>query len=223
MRGVIFDLDGVLIDSVKLHCRSYILAMQELGIKPDVQKIKELMGEKAEVIIEKSSDRPLPREEIEELVRRKTYWYQRELKREKPIKPGARELLEFCVKSGLKLGLATGTRRENVELFLEILGFNPFSAIVSANDVSRAKPDPEIWQKTLAKLGLKAPEALAIDDSVLGVISAKKAGLKVIGVLGTFPKERLKESGADWIAKDLWEVKRIIGDLLNNDYRITMK
>ncbi len=211
--SVLFDLDGVLIDSVKLHCRSYIIAMKSLGLEPDIEKIREMMGQKAEEIIAQSSNRPLTKEEIDYLVREKTRWYRKELLREKPIKPGARGILKWCKENGLKLGLATGTRRENVDAFLEILGFNPFDAIVTANDVKRAKPDPEVWLKTLEELGETAENSVAVDDAVFGVEAAKKAGLRVIGVSGTFPPDVLISSGADWVVSNLEEIKKVLGRL----------
>ncbi len=210
LKAVLFDLDGVLIDSVKLHCRSYIIAMEKFGLEPNINKIRELMGEKAEVIIAESSNKHLTEDEIREIVKEKTVWYRKELLREKPVRPGAAELLRWCKEQGLRLGLATGTRRVNVEAFIELLGFNPFDAVITANDVKEAKPDPEVWEKTMNKLGVKPGDSIAIDDAVLGVEAAKKAGVRVIGFVGTFDAESLKKAGADWTAKDFEEVKKII-------------
>ncbi len=210
IKAVLFDLDGVLIDSVKIHCRSYIIAMQKFGLEPNIQKIRELMGEKAEVIIAKSSNRELSPEEISEIVKEKTRWYKTELKREKPLKPGAVEILKWCKENRLRLGLATGTRRENVEVFLEILGFNPFDAIVTANDVKRAKPNPEVWLKTMDKLNVNPEDAIAVDDAILGIEAAKKAKLKTIALVGTFSKDRLIEAGADFVVENLVEIKNVL-------------
>ncbi len=216
IRAVLFDLDGVLIDSIKIHCRTYIIAMQKNGLNPDVEKMKRLFGEKAEVIIRKSCNRKLSSIELKRILDEKNRLYEQELVREKPIMGGAREILEWCKQNRLKIGLGTGTRRKNVELFLEILGMNPFDAIVTASDVSNAKPDPEIWIKTLKKLDVPPENAVVLEDAILGIKAAKRAGLRVIALPGTFDEKALKSAGADWVVKNLNEAKKILSMLIRD-------
>ena len=216
IRAVLFDLDGVLIDSIKIHCRTYIIAMQKNGLNPDVEKMKRLFGEKAEVIIRGSCNRKLNNTELKRILDEKNRLYEQELVREKPIMGGAREILEWCKQNRLKIGLGTGTRRKNVELFLEILGMNPFDAIVTASDVSNAKPDPEIWIKTLKKLDVPPENAVVLEDAILGIKAAKRAGLRVIALPGTFDEKALKSAGADWVVKNLNEAKKILSMLIRD-------
>ncbi len=210
IKAVIFDLDGVLIDSVDLHCKAFMQAFREFGIKGDRKRVKEMLGESALQIIKKSALRDLTNEEAIAIRDRKTEIYQSLLGENpgKVVAPGARELLEKLKKMGLKIGLATGTRKTNVDNVLPFIG--RFDAIVAVEDVKRSKPDPEIYTKAIEKLGVKPTEAVVVEDAVYGVLAGKRAGAKVIAIEKTFPRERLAEAGADFIVKELVDVLEIV-------------
>jgi HAD superfamily hydrolase (TIGR01509 family) len=116
---------------------------------------------------------------------------------EVPFFPGARTLvLELA--SELPLGIASGALRREIEAILQASGLrDAFAAVVGADDVSRGKPDPEPYLKALARLRARAPQlgpadCLVFEDSVPGILAARAAGMKVIGVASSYPAARLQ-------------------------------
>ena len=214
IKAVIFDLDGVLIDSVHLHCKAFMEAFKEFGIEGDEKKVMEMMGESAWRIIEKAALKKISDEEAIRIRNRKTEIYQSLLgdNPEKVVVPKARELIDKLRGLGLKLALATGTRRTNVEKVLPFIG--RFDVVVAVEDVKRSKPDPEIFLKACAELGVKPSEAVIVEDSVYGVLAGKRAGAMVIAIEGTFSRGRLLEAGADFVASSLADVLEIVRGLV---------
>ena len=93
-----------------------------------------------------------------------------------------------------RLAVVSGAARSEVETVLDAAGIDLFEVIVSAEDVTRGKPDPEGYRRALELLGVEAAQALALEDAPPGVAAAKAAGLCCVAVLGTVPRERLGEA-----------------------------
>ncbi len=115
---------------------------------------------------------------------------------------GVRDLLDELNLAGIPCVVGTSTERANVEMSLDLLSLHgKFSDMVCSEDVSRGKPDPEVFLKAAEKTGLPPARCFVIEDTAHGVEAALAGGMKAIGVATTRPAELLSE--AHWVAKDM--------------------
>ncbi|MBF0354388.1 MAG: HAD-IA family hydrolase [Alphaproteobacteria bacterium] len=193
LQALIFDLDGTLADTEEAHRQAFNEAFLafNLGWDWDPKLYKHLLtiaGGKERLF----AYAPAPQQEIlaglhaetlAKLHAEKTKRYRAKVvDGEVGLRPGVAHLINEAKASGLKLGLASTTSRANVKELLNVFfrKGNPFQAIVAGEDVKAKKPDPEVYLKTLAKLGVAPQAALAIEDSVPGLKAATAAGIRCL-------------------------------------------
>lgn len=206
IRGVLFDMDGVLVDSESFICRAAIMMFSEIGLDvlpgdfiPFVgtgenSYLGGVAGKYGKIIdIEKSKARTY--ELFGALVRGKL-----------KALPGALELIAGCLGKGLRISLATSADRVKMEISLKEIDLPPstFNTIITGLDVERKKPSPDIYIKAAESLGLEPAGCLVIEDSVSGITAGKAAGCRCLAVTTSFPATKLTE--ADWICSSLLEV-----------------
>jgi HAD superfamily hydrolase (TIGR01509 family) len=208
IKGILFDMDGVLVDSEKFICEAamQMFAEQCVYVEPDdflpfvgTGESRYLGGvaEKYGYAYQSERDKTRTYDIYDKLVKGKL----------KPL-PGVKEFIETCRKKGLKLAVATSADRVKMEINLREMDIpeSTFDATISGSEVVNKKPDPEIFLKAAAKLGLKPQECLVVEDAVNGIKAGKAAGCKCLGLTTSFSTKELKE--ADWIAKDLSAVPK---------------
>lgn len=212
--GILFDWDGVVIDSSPEHERSWELLAEERGLHLPEGHFKAGFGKKNEVIIPSLgwANDPL---KVRELADRKEELY-RGLVAANGVNvlPGARELLEALKKEGIPRSVASSTPRKNLEALFAATGLDAlFDAVVCGDDVSHGKPDPEVFLKAASLLGLEPGASIVIEDAFAGIEAARRGGMKVVGVATTNPIEELKD--CDLSVGSLLEVTpAILGGLL---------
>jgi beta-phosphoglucomutase len=203
LKGILFDMDGVLLESEQLTSQAAVEYFRKKGadVKPEDFIPFYGMGEKKYFggVAEKY-DIPFDVEKEKD----KVYDLFAEMAKKKmePM-PGVREFLAKVKGMNLKTAVATSASRYKVDINLELIGISKseFDAIVSAEDITHNKPDPEIFLQAASKLDLKPIECLVVEDAPGGVEAAKSAGCKCLAVMSSFTEEEL--SKADWIIKDL--------------------
>lgn len=192
LNAVIFDWDGVVVDSSAYHKRSWeILSGQILKPLPPGH-FEMSFGRKNEAIIPALGWAHTP-EEVADLAARKENIY-RSLVREHGIEalPGVRELLSALRAEGIRTAIGSSTERANLDLPLGIMGLRPFfDVIVSGEEVHHGKPDPEIFLLAASRLGLPPAECLVIEDAHVGIEAAQRAGMNVLAVATTHPLDQL--------------------------------
>jgi beta-phosphoglucomutase len=207
LRAVIFDVDGVLVQSMERHADAYQRTFADLGISIRREEVFANEGRRSREVIETlATERKLglTAEQLDALNRKKqeTYASFGTL----PLYPGVPELVRAIKARGVKVAAVTGTSRVNVETHLAPL-VTEFDAIVTADDVRHTKPDPEPYLAALAKLEVAPSDAFVVENAPLGVRSAVAAGIPVVGVLSTLPASALK--GVDTVVEkvaDIWEL-----------------
>jgi beta-phosphoglucomutase len=205
-KGFIFDMDGVLADTASIYFPLMKKYLHFHSIEITDEDISNLVGfaftEKVEYINEKYGLKVEVNEFVEsvsEVARKK---FSELLKPEK----GSIELIDELKKNKIKLGLATANAPQNVEVILNKIGlWEAFDAIADGYMVKAHKPDPEVYLKTVQLLELNPKECIAIEDTVIGIESAKKAGLKTIAFPTKFT-EKHDFSLADMQIKSLSEL-----------------
>jgi XTP/dITP diphosphohydrolase len=206
-KALIFDMDGVLIDSEPLHKRAKELAFGEIGLvlpesvydsykgRPDATVIPEMLGEKG-----------LSSDQIADVLHRKHQIFEKIEHEIKPV-PGAAEFVLWA-KSRYQIALATSATARNREAALKLLGIgNPFEAVVDSGRRHRPKPDPEVFQIAMRDLESAPIDCWIIEDSTNGLRAAKAAKCFAVGITTTFDSEALRQAGADLIVHSFAELR----------------
>jgi len=185
--AVIFDMDGVLVDSYDAHYLSWVQAAASLGCRMSRQEFDATFGRTSrEIIAALWPESVSGEEEIGRLDARKEAAFREILARDFPAMPGAEALLESLHAAGFGVGLGSSGPPENVDLVLDRLGKRRlFGAVVHGMDVTRGKPDPQVFLLAAKRLGV-APDCCAVvEDAPLGIEAARRAGMASVGIVST--------------------------------------
>jgi beta-phosphoglucomutase len=206
MRGVLFDMDGVLSDSEPFICQAAIMMFAEAGLKVIPEDFKPFVGTGENRYIGGVAEKYGLNVDIEK-VKARTYSIYREIIRGKlrPL-PGAVEFVIKCRNKGFKTAVATSSDAVKMEANLKEIGLPPstFNATINGLDVKNKKPSPDIYIEAADKIGLKPCECLVVEDAISGIEAAKSAGCKCLAVTTSFDRSKLTE--ADWICGSLEKV-----------------
>lgn len=204
LKGVIFDVDGTLLDSVDQHAKAWQDAFKKWGKDVDFDAVRHQIG--------KGGDQLMPvflsEDEVESFGEEMSSWRTKHyLEHYLPsVKtfPGVRELLQAVSERGKKVALASSAKSEELGQYKKIMGVDDLlDAETTQSDVERSKPFPDIFAAALEKIGLPASEAIAIGDTPYDIAAAGKIALKTIGVLsGGFHPDMLQNAGAVAIYRD---------------------
>lgn len=186
IKGFIFDLDGVIVDTAKFHFKAWQRLALDLGIEFSEAENEELKGVSRKESLEKIlawGNQSLPADEFERRLIQKNEWYLefvREMGSEEAM-PGAKEFLTETKHLDLAIGL--GSASKNAVLVLDLLEITPlFQTIIDGTKVSKSKPDPEVFLKGAEALNI-APESLVVfEDSIAGVEAARRGGFRTVGI-----------------------------------------
>ena len=214
LRAVIFDFNGIIVDDEPIHFELFRKVFSEEGI----DLTKQAYYERYLGFDDRGAfsfgfgeyHKPLNHQKLTELIDRKALYYQQAIRNHVTIFPGAKELI-VNLADDLPLAVASGALRNEIETILTTAGLiRHFKAIVSAEDVERGKPEPDIFIKALAILNagmdnaIQASDCIVIEDSKEGIKGARRAGMKCLAVTNSHPAELLGEAHA--IVKSLEEV-----------------
>lgn len=193
-KAVIFDMDGVLVDSMPYHADAWIAVFAEQGIHIKREDIYDIEGSNHEGIIRlvfRKAGRTPTHEDFKELAKKKMEIFTKTNK--VTVFPGIYECLNF-LKNKCLLGVVSGSDRAVVmELLLRFFP-NTFDAVVTGNDVKEGKPSPEPYLKAVGMLELEKDDCIVIENAPLGVESAKSAGLFCIAIPTYVEAQRLKKA-----------------------------
>lgn len=214
MTAAIFDFDGVIIDSHDAHRQSWFELAAELGRSLTNEQFKESFGMRNEAIIPglfgwcQEGDT----ETLNRLADRKEHFY-REVLRSTGIDPlpGVTDLLDSLDAAGIPRGIGSSTPYENIRCALGLAGLEGrFDTVTAAEDVSRGKPDPEVFLRAAESLNATPATSVVFEDAHVGIAAARAAGMKCIAVTTTHAREtfgtapdRIVDSLAEITAADL--------------------
>ncbi len=203
-KGAIFDLDGVIVDTVPFHFKAWKKMFSEYGrdfthedYKRKVDGIPRLDGARAILT-------DLGAVELEEAAAKKQRYYLALVDSgEIETYPSTVELINELKKNGVKIAAASSSR--NCRYILEKVKLvTLFDTIVGGGDFKKGKPDPEIFLLAASRLGFSAPEVVVFEDAILGVEAAENGGMRCVGIARKEGKQVLKK--ADIVVRDLVEV-----------------
>lgn len=219
IKGILFDLDGVLADTLHYHWLAWQKIFRERG--GEVSKLTVLLHEgrtsrELLPILMEEAGIYIPEEERDNIIEEKRRYY-RSIAQIK-FYPGAIDTIKELKKLGIKSALVTGSAKKNMEKALTKENQGLFDMIITGDDITKGKPSPMPYDIAREKLGLKREECLVVENSPLGIQSAKRAGIRCVAVTTTLSKKQLLEAcancqGADFYISNLSELLQLIRKL----------
>lgn len=190
--AVIFDVDGVLIDSYQAHFESWLRMFGEHGVSFTEEEFRKTFGRTSHDIIATLYGADLSDEEIRAWDDRKEALYRDIIRENFPAIDGAVELLDDLQGAGFKLGVGSSGPPENIQLTLECLNrAKLFDAVVTRVDVTRGKPDPQVFQIVGERLGAEPAQCVVVEDAPAGIEAANRAGMASVALTGTATRTEL--------------------------------
>ena len=204
--GVIFDLDGVLIDTAEFHKQSWFDLAEKEGFEMTSEFFYETFGMQNYQITPILAKRDLSPEEVDRLSKWKEQRYRDLIEDAQILAAGADALLADLKRHGFLLAIGSSAPRTNMDFVLERIGVaHYFDALVVGEDAKNGKPAPDTFLKAAEKLSLPPDRCVVVEDAVAGVQAAKSAGMSVIALTTTRPRKDLTQ--ADLIADSLNQLK----------------
>jgi beta-phosphoglucomutase len=212
--GVIFDMDGVLIDSYRAHFLSWQQMLRNHGLDITEEQFAATFGQTNPDILSQLYP-SLKDEQYPELAEEKEAAFREIISADFPEMDGASELMAALHNAGAALAIGSSGPPENLEAVLDALaGGRYVRAATNGSEITRGKPNPEVFLTSARKLGLPPEQCVVVEDAPAGVAAGKSAGCAVIALTGTASREEL--AGADLVVDSLRELtpeacKNLIG------------
>ncbi len=212
-QAIIFDFDGVIVDSEPIHYQAFQECLKPFGISHTYdQYVERYIGfDDRDGFAQMFQDagKELHRDLLDRLIREKFQSFRRIVARGIQAFPGVVELIEDLGRQPLALAIASGSYRVEIEMMLDALGLrHHFPIIVTADDVAKSKPDPETYLIAYRELQRMRParirsprQCLVVEDTPTGIAAARKAGLPVLAVAHSYAPDRLQD--ADMLVTNL--------------------
>ncbi len=198
--ALIFDMDGVLVDSNPFHLEKWKDLLNLHRIKFNDEELPKLiLGQRNDTALRYFFGQDLSTEERIRLEEELEETFRKAFKAHAKPLPGLVDLIVAGKRASVPMAVASSAMLKNVDFVVDALGFRKyFQTLISGDEVKVPKPDPEIYVKAAGNLGKKPEDCVAFEDSFVGIESAKRAGLKCVAIASSFPIEELRhESGAD--------------------------
>ncbi|HVJ99410.1 MAG TPA: HAD family phosphatase [Gemmatimonadales bacterium] len=201
--AILFDFNGVIIDDEPQHCEALIATLAEYGYPLDRETYyREYLGfddrECFRFTFARGGDEVKPGR-LTEAIERKNEHYFQAIGADMRLVPGAAEFVAAAADEGHRLAIVSGALRREIELVLELAGLRRhFGEIVSAEDVSACKPDPQGFNRAREALGLAAGRCVVVEDSLPGLAAARAAGLRCAMLTTSHAEDALTASDVVW-------------------------
>lgn len=210
IKAVIFDLDGSLVDSMWIWKDIDVEYLGRFGIEIPDDLQKNIEGKSfSETAVYFKERFQIP----DSLEKMKEDWNQmawHKYVHEVMLKPGADVFLNYCIERGIKLGIATSNSRALVEAVADARGFGKdFDCIMTACEVEKGKPAPDIYLAVAKQLGVETSKCLVFEDITAGIMAGKNAGMRVCAVEDAYSMHQIEEKKelADFYIKDYYEIE----------------
>jgi len=200
----IFDHDGVLVDSLEPHQAAWVELGRRTGLELTPEFIHATFGMTNPSIFRRLRGDTITDDEIRRYSEMKEECYRDAARGNIELMDGVREVLDALTARGVKLAIGSSGARANLELTVSECGLaSRFAAIASLEDITRGKPDPQVFLVAAAKAGAEPRRAVVFEDAPVGIQAAKAAGMYAVGLTTTVPADVLADAGADEVVANL--------------------
>ncbi len=205
-RAVVWDLDGVLVDSAQAHNLSWQELSESYGVPYDPDKDFPTIFGKHNTDIMNMLWQITDPAHVAKMANAKETAFRREATKLKPL-PGVVELVQELARRGWKQAIGSSAPMENIRVLLEATGVGPYmQAIASGDDVTAGKPDPQVFLIAFERLGVSPENGIVIEDAPAGIQASVRAGAATLGVTTTQTEATLQSAGADRVVNSLADV-----------------
>jgi HAD superfamily hydrolase (TIGR01509 family) len=216
VRALIFDLDGTLVDTVYAHVFAWQRALAEAQMPIDGWRIHRRIGMSGGLFtraVARELGRPLTADEVEAIQARHGVLFRELLPERRPL-PGAAEVLADLRAAPVAHGIATSGRRPEIDASLDALGVGEETVVVERGNVSRAKPEPDLFLACSDRLGVPPDECYVVGDAVWDLLAARRAHMLSVGLLsGGYGEDELTRAGAFRVYRDPDELRDSLDEL----------
>ncbi len=211
-KTILFDMDGIIIDSEPYFVKRYETALKALDINYDINKLKRIIGtsqKQTNAILQSFSSEPLPHD-FEHFTNQLTPIENENFNHMKMR--ALDDLLLFLVENNYQLAICSSSPLEFIHKIINDLSIDQyFNFVLSGDQFKETKPHPEIYLTAAKKMNAKIEECIVIEDSIPGILAAKNAGMTCIALRNKFYEIDLSQ--ADWIIDDLSEIINILNEI----------
>src|SRR5512141_1844840 len=216
MHAMIFDLDGTLVDTVYAHVVAWQSALSEAGMPIDGWRVHRRIGMSGGLFtraVAREIGRPISPDQASFLQQRHGELFRALLPARRPL-PGAIALLRRLREAGVPHGIATSGRRPEIDASLEALEVPDDLVVIERGDVTRAKPEPDLFLACRERLGVPAGECYVVGDAVWDLLAARRAGMFGVGLLtGGYGQDELLGAGAFRVYRDAADLDGALDEL----------
>jgi beta-phosphoglucomutase len=217
--GVLWDVDGTLVDTAELHFQAWRRVAAEIGAPFTRDDFAATFGWRNPEIIPKLFG-PRTEADVDELGQRKEDYYRVEAANGLDLLPGVAELVRDLDAAGFGQAVGSSAPRANIELILDMCGLRSLLAhVVAMEDTTRGKPDPQVFLMAAKKIEVDPRRCVVFEDAPAGIRAAKAGGMKAVGItfVGHHSADKLRAEGADLVVPSLvgvhvQTVRRLIAD-----------
>ncbi len=212
----IFDHDGVLVDSLEAHQSAWVELGRRTGLDLTPEFIHATFGMTNPSIFRRLCGDAITDDDIHRYSALKEECYCDLARGKIELMDGVRDVLDALTAAGVKLAIGSSGTRANLLLTVEECGLDGrFAAIASLEDITRGKPDPQVFLVAATKSGADPLRSVVFEDAPVGIQAAKAAGMYAVGLTTTHPPDALHEAGADEVVTNLvgYDVDRLLGRL----------
>ncbi len=210
IKAAIFDHDGVVADTARLHFKAYNLALAKYGIQLKEKDFELIQGRRSKeiaMIAEKSSGKKLDDKSRLKAKEDKDRTYRKIARDHLKLVKGASDFLTMLRKNNIRCALASSSVKKNIDMSFRKLKLKRyFDAVVTGEEVINGKPHPDIFLKAAKRLNIAPKDCVVFEDAVSGIIAAKRARMRSVALLTTTGRKKLASAGADMIIKDFRQI-----------------
>lgn len=203
----LFDMDGVLVDNCRTHVVAWLEFARRHGGRLTERQVLDWMGAPGRDYIERMFDPPPPPERVAELLSEKEALYRELYRPHMVLREGLSELFARARAEDIPCAVVTGGSRANVDFVLDGLGIRSvFADVVDAGAYAKGKPAPDCYLQGATRLGARPSDCTVFEDAVNGIEAARAAGMRVVAITGTNPRETLEAAQADRVIDSFCEL-----------------
>ena len=204
LEAVIWDMDGVLLNSGPSHFKAWRATLEKYKIKVYEERLRRTFGMTNQQVIQFIVDQPISKELTDKIIREKDLLFQNIIRDQAVFLPGVKKWMETFRQNGIRQALASSGSPGNINVVLSALAVETYFDVVISGDGMPSKPDPFVFIKAADRLGVIPLNCLVIEDAVTGVQAAKASGMKCVAVTTTNHAEKLAD--ADVVLDNLAEL-----------------
>ena len=196
IKGIIFDMDGTIVDSLPYHHEAWKIFFNENKVENFSEKLNQYKGGGTLDLMRTVYGNQYSKKELKKMSEDKEMIFRKIYKGEIKQILGFKKFLDELKSKDIMVGLASNAIRKNVSMIINELGiYDHFDSVICGDEVTKGKPNPEMFNETIDRFNINKSECLIFEDSLEGVLAAKNSGIRVIGITSSSSNKVLTDAG----------------------------